>query len=187
MRALLLYCLLNMLTALNKPTTCVCTTEPCPVVGENTLHMGDGTAVVTYDYVRHGDYIVVVSATGEITPADLDHGTETTSCTQKYSRMLDDDEVKDCDAGHILANRLGGYGNEPINIFPQAPSINRGAYAQFENNIYQCVKGGAKSADLHWKFTYGNETQTKPISIEYTASFVGGNCAKLASTFTNIG
>jgi hypothetical protein len=33
--------------------------------------------------------------------------------------MLDDDGVKDCDAGHILANRLGGPGNQPINIFPQ--------------------------------------------------------------------
>ncbi len=33
--------------------------------------------------------------------------------------MLDDDGVKDCDAGHILAHRLGGPGNQPINIFPQ--------------------------------------------------------------------
>ena len=38
-------------------------------------------------------------------------GTDTTSCTQKYSRLLDDDGVKNCDAGHILARRLGGPGN----------------------------------------------------------------------------
>lgn len=39
--------------------------------------------------------------------------------TQNYSRSLDDDGVQDCDAGHILAHRLGGPGNQPINIFPQ--------------------------------------------------------------------
>ena len=46
-------------------------------------------------------------------------GTDTTTCTQNYSRSLDDDGVQDCDAGHILAHRLGGPGNQPINIFPQ--------------------------------------------------------------------
>jgi hypothetical protein len=101
--------------------------------------------------------------------------------------MLDDDGIKDCDAGHILANRLGGYGNEPINIFPQDASMNRGTYAQFENNIYQCINDGAKSANLHWKFTYVNETQTKPISVEYSASFLGGECTDLTSVFTNLG
>lgn len=54
-----------------------------------------------------------------ITKNDLDKGSDTTDCTQKYSRMLDDDGVQDCDAGHILAHRLGGPGNQPINIFPQ--------------------------------------------------------------------
>ncbi len=62
---------------------------------------------------------MVTSATATITIADLDKGTDTTSCTQSYSRMLDDDGVQDCDAGHILAHRLGGPGNQPINIFPQ--------------------------------------------------------------------
>lgn len=51
---------------------------------------------------------VVTSASVTITKSNLDKGTDTTSCTQTYSRNLDDDGVKDCDAGHILANRLGG-------------------------------------------------------------------------------
>lgn len=187
MRLLLLYGLLNILRMVSSSTTCVCTTVPCPVSGANTLHMGGGTAVITYQYVQHGDYEVVSSASGDITVADLDHGTDTTSCTQKYSRMLDDDGIEDCDAGHILANRLGGYGNEPINIFPQAPSINRGAYAQFENNIYDCVQSGATSAHLQWHFTYGNSTATKPESVKYDATFIGGKCTHLESSFTNIG
>lgn len=65
---------------------------------------------------------MVKSASVTITKANLDKGTDTTSCTQDYSRSLDDDGVKDCDAGHILAHRLGGPGNQPINIFPQVKS-----------------------------------------------------------------
>jgi hypothetical protein len=187
MRLLLLYCLLNLVMTISGSTTCVCTTVPCPVSGKNTLHMGGGSAVITYQYMRHGDYDVVTSASGDITSADLDHGTDTTSCTQKYARQLDDDGIQDCDAGHILANRLGGYGNEPMNIFPQASSINRGAYAQFENNIYDCVQSGATSTHLQWLFTYDNSTETKPVSVDYSASFLGGKCTYLASSFTNTG
>lgn len=79
---------------------------------------------------------MVTSASVTITKANLDKGSDTTSCTQDYSRSLDDDGVKDCDAGHILAHRLGGPGNQPINIFPQDLSVNRGSWAQFEGVIY---------------------------------------------------
>ena len=67
----------------------------------------------------HNNYPVVKSAKVTITAANLDMGTETTTCTQSYSRSLDDDGIQNCDAGHILAHRLGGPGNQPINIFPQ--------------------------------------------------------------------
>ncbi len=78
-----------------------------------------GGATATFQYEMHNGYAVVISAYVTIVKDNLDKGTDTTSCTQDYSRMLDDDGVKDCDAGHILANRLGGSGNQPINIFPQ--------------------------------------------------------------------
>jgi hypothetical protein len=186
MWVLFLYGLLNMMiTMCNAETLCVCTTVPCPENGQNTIQMGGGTAKITYEYKTHGEYPVIIAAQGVITPLDLDHGTDTTSCTQKYSRILDDDGIKDCDAGHILANRLGGYGNEPLNIFPQDASINRGAYAQFENNIYHCIESGAKDANFQWKFTYENDTRTKPNKIEYSVLFDGGNCTQLTSVFTN--
>jgi hypothetical protein len=73
----------------------------------------------TYIYAIHNGVPVVTSASVTVTKSNLDKGTDTTSCTQDYSRSLDDDGVQDCDAGHILANRLGGSGNQPINIFPQ--------------------------------------------------------------------
>lgn len=91
----------------------------------------------------------------------------------------------DCDAGHILAHRLGGPGNQPINIFPQDLSVNRGSYAQFENDIYDCIKGGASSGSLAWTFTYESTSHTKPYKVSYSATFVGGPCNSLNQVFTN--
>lgn len=61
----------------------------CPVPGFNYLTEGGG-AVGTYYYVLHGIYPVVYNASVTITLADLNNGTDTTSCTQAYSRALDD-------------------------------------------------------------------------------------------------
>lgn len=173
------------LAALNHvmPEYCVCTTVECPMEGKNSLVMGDGNADISYIYEQHGEYLVVSSATGILTPLSLDNGSETTSCTQKYSRMLDDDGVKDCDAGHILANRLGGYGNEPLNIFPQDPSTNRGIYSQMEGRIYDCMQE-ANEGYLSWEFIYANSSSTKPINVIYSAEFDKG-CEGMKETFPN--
>ena len=165
-------------------STCVCTTVPCPVYGKNYLTEGGG-GQGEYNYRDHAGHYVVTSASATISSNDLDKGSDTTSCTQSYSRTLDDDGVEDCDAGHILANRLGGPGNQPINIFPQDLSINRGSYAQFEDDIYDCVKGGATSASLAWDFTYESTSHTKPYKVSYTATFTGGPCATLSQVFSN--
>jgi hypothetical protein len=164
---------------------CVCTTVPCPVEGNNTVIMGNGNANIEYVYAIHNNHEVVISASGTISPGSLDHGTETTSCTQKYSRMLEDDGNQNCDAGHILANRLGGYGNTPINIFPQNASSNRGPYAQFEGNIYDCMKTGASIGYLSWVFYYESVDHTQPYSVLYNANFEGGTCKSLRSQFEN--
>ena len=162
---------------------CVCTTVPCPEVGVNKLTMGDGYADMTYTYIQQGDYVVVSEAKATLLPESLGKGTETTDCTRKYSRMLEDDGYSNCDAGHILANHLGGYGNEPLNIFPQNHSINSGIFAQFEGKIYDCMLE-ANEGSLSWIFTYRNSTSTQPISIEYSASFDKG-CSPLNEMFGN--
>lgn len=164
---------------------CVCTTVPCPVEGNNTIVMGNGFALIDYIYENHRDYEVVVSASGTITVGSLDHGTDTTSCTQQYSRMLEDDGEQDCDAGHILANRLGGYGNQPINIFPQNMTVNRGEYAQFEGDIYDCMKNGGGVGHLSWDFYYDDCGRTMPSSVEYVAVFEDGDCGTIRSLFPN--
>jgi hypothetical protein len=145
-----------------------------------------GGATGTYDYVTHNGFAVVSSASVTITLASLNQGSDTTSCTQSYSRTLDDDGTQDCDAGHILANRLGGPGNQPINIFPQNLSVNRGSYAQYEDSIYQCISAkGATSAALKWSFSYPSPSNTKPNSVTYAATYTGGSCSSTTETFTN--
>lgn len=162
----------------------MCTTVPCPKNGYNYLEEGGGS-IGTYYYSDHSGTPVVTSASVTITLADMDKGTDTTSCTQEYSRTLDDDGIADCDAGHILAHRLGGPGNQPINIFPQDLSINRGAYAQYEDSIYHCITGGASSADLAWKFYYESTAKTKPYKLTYSAVYHGGSCTDSSMQFTN--
>jgi len=77
-------------------------------------------------------------------------------------------------------------GNQPINIFPQDLSVNRGSYAQFEGKIYDCIHTyGATAAALAWTFTYETTLKTKPYKVLYTAKFTGGTCANLSQTFTN--
>lgn len=166
-------------------SSCVCTTVPCPQSGTNYLSIpGGGTG--TYYYVIHSNYPVIYSASVTITQNNMDKGSDTTSCTQQYSRNLDDDGVKDCDAGHILAHRLGGPGNQPINIFPQDLSVNRGSYAQYEDTIYQCItKYGASKAFLSWSFSYTNSGRTKPSSVTYKADFTGGTCNDSTKIFNN--
>lgn len=166
-------------------STCVCTTIICPVEGRNDIIMGNGYARMEYTYQLHGDHEVVVSASGTIELGSLDNGTGTTSCTQEYSRMLEDDGSENCDAGHILANRLGGYGNEPLNLFPQIASVNRGIYAQFEGDIYDCMQSGARSGLLSWEFNYETPERTMPTTVNYSATFDGGNCTTMSSLFPN--
>lgn len=163
---------------------CVCTTVQCPQEGINNVIMGNGYANIDYIYEFHNDQLIITSASGTIYPESLSQGTETTDCTRKYSRMLEDDGNQNCDAGHILANHLGGYGNIPTNIFPQNLNINRGSYADFENDIYECMISGANNADLKWVFYYHNN-HTMPYQIDYQADFENGNCTHIQSQFSN--
>lgn len=162
---------------------CVCTTVPCPQYGENNIIMGNGYANMTYIYENHSDFPVVVKAQGIINVESLNHGSETTSCTRSYSRMLEDDGEQSCDAGHILANRLGGYGNEPLNIFPQNSTINEGVFSQFEGKIYDCI---VETAYLEWEFFYESEAHTMPNKVIYSAEFDDlSSCESLSDEFSN--
>ena len=177
-----LYLLLLLIKTVSS-NYCICTTVECPFIGENKIIMGNGFAEMYYNYIEHQDYIVVSHAKGIIKKQSLDTGSETTSCTRKYSRMLEDDGYQNCDAGHILAKRLGGYGNQPLNIFPQNSKINQGIFNQFEARIYQCIREGS-TGFLSWDFSYDNITSTQPNKVIYSASFDKG-CKYFRKEFTN--
>lgn len=185
MNILILFISLINLINYSNASTCYCTTVPCPVSGANYLTEGGG-GTGTYYYSLHNNIPVVVSAMVRISIDNMNKGTDTTKCTQNYARSLDDDGIQDCDAGHILANHLGGPGNQPINIFPQDLTINRGSYAQYEDVIYTCITSkGVNFADLTWTFNYSSITQTKPISVKYDVKYTGGSCLSSSKTFTN--
>lgn len=175
----------KIINAYNSSSTCYCTTVPCPVEGKNLLTIGGGTTG-SYYYTLHNNIPVISSAYVRVSMTNMNKGTDTTTCTQNYARSLDDDGIQDCDAGHILANHLGGPGNQPINIFPQDLSINRGSYAQYEDTIYTCITSkGVNYADLAWSFTYSSNTKTKPINVKYDVSYIGGTCSSSSKTFSN--
>lgn len=177
-----MFYLLFLLFSIVNSEDCVCTTVMCPVVGENYIIMGNGNANVQYYYENHGTYNVVSKAYANISHYSLDNGSETTSCTQKYSRLLDDN-TQECDAGHILANRLGGYGNQPLNIFPQNASINRGIYKEMEYQIYDCMIEN-NIGYLSWIFYYEDNNKTKPYKVDYQANFEF-YCKEIYNSFSN--
>jgi len=185
MKYILLLSMFLSWTNIFASTTCVCTTVPCPINGKNTLIEGiNGTGV--YYYNNHNEQPVVMYAYATISNNDLDQGTGTTSCTQDYSRMMDDENLE-CDAGHILANRLGGPGNQPINIFPQKPNVNRGIFSSFEEKIYDCINNGTVTANLYWEFFYEDVSHTRPYEVYYNASFIGSECEPIEELFDNVG
>lgn len=186
MNIFLFILLINLINLVNSYTSsCYCTTVPCPAIGTNYLTEG-GEGVGTYYYSFHNNIPVITSAFVIISINNMDKGTDTTTCTQNYARYLDDDGIQDCDAGHILAHRLGGPGNQPINIFPQDLSINRGSYAQYEDSIYTCITSkGTVYANLSWVFSYSSNTRTKPISVTYDVKYQGGACSSQTKTFIN--
>ena len=185
MNYMFIYSIILSVVKVFASTSCICTTVPCPIIGENTLVEGlSGKGI--YYYENHTDQPVVKYTYATITNEDIDHGSETTSCTQEYSRMLDDENLE-CDAGHILAHRLGGPGNQPINIFPQKPSVNRGIYKSFEQKIYDCLNNGSVTASLYWEFFYEDVWHTRPYEVYYNASFVGSECEPMEELFDNVG
>jgi len=61
------------INAINLTSSCICTTVQCPIVGTNTLVMGNGSLTIHYKYILHNNIPVVSSADGivYITPTDI--------------------------------------------------------------------------------------------------------------------
>ena len=153
-----------------------------PKIKDNNVIMGNGYAKFNYYYINHNGFNVVKYVEGNLNKKSLDKGTKTTSCTEKYARFLEDDNKQNCDAGHILAKRLGGYGNITTNIFPQNSTINRGIYAKYEKEIYNFVKK-KNNVNLRWEFFYKTDKNTMPFLVNYSV-FIN-NSLQFYNVFNN--
>ena len=154
-----------------------------PTSGTNSLEAGGG-GKCTYRYATHDSMPVVTSASCKISKADLDTGSEPQPTERDYVHKLGGhDGCTDDDAGHILANQLGGKA-VPTNLFPQEPHLNRGAWEQFEKKIYACVKDGA--ATLSWTFSYASTKDQRPSKATYKVAYAAGSaCDDASESFEN--
>ena len=160
--------------------------ETYPAVGANPLAAGGG-GTCSYLYADHDGTPVVSSASCTISAADLDTGSEPEPNDREYVRQLGEhDHCDNDDAGHILANRLGGKAVPP-HLFPQSPHLNRGDWESFERQIYACISSGnSRGATLKWEFDYSTSSDLRPTSATYSASFSDtGSCDSVTHTYSN--
>jgi len=167
----------------------------CPGRGDNELPAGGGGSC-KFRYTYHDGNgtgtgaPVVTSGSCSITRADLGAGGDTTVRTRNWVRELAvNDGCEMDDAGHILANNLGGCGKCPINLFPQNLRINRGEYRLMEAAIYDCIAAAPEGAvaQLSWKFWYKTPAKQhmRPESYQYNATFSSGPCSPMSKIFPN--
>jgi RHS repeat-associated protein len=111
----------------------------------------------------------LLAAYARIEPYHIGTGTPTTDAARVFARGLG---LPTDDAGHAIGNNLGGLGGVTSgNIFPQAPSVNRGAFAQFEQQIArQVLAGNEVFVGVVPQYAPG---ATRPFSISYQVSVNG--------------
>ena len=100
-----------------------------------------------------------------ITQDHLDRGTETNLAMRTFVRRLG---LQTDQAGHIIANRLGGLGTVRWNIFPQNPRFNAGVFrADVEDLIYQHVRNNGP-VEIWFRFDYDDWFHpNRPSRISY--------------------
>lgn len=123
---------------------------------------------------RKGPIVKVTQADGRVTRVvahihnyDLNTGSEPTDKTRSFARSHG---CSTDDAGHIIADRLGGCGDAEGNIFPQDPHINRGQFRMMESTVAEAA-GKLKSRDDFIRYTvelkYADKTKTRPYIVRY--------------------
>jgi RHS repeat-associated protein len=117
----------------------------------------------------HGEQGQLLAAYAKIEPYHIGTGTPTTDAARSFARSLG---FPTDDAGHAIGNNLGGLGGATSgNIFPQAPSVNRGAFAQFEQQVArQVLAGNEVYTGIIPQYAEG---ATRPYSITYQVSVNG--------------
>ncbi|MFS0724817.1 PrsW family glutamic-type intramembrane protease [Paenibacillus sp. 1P07SE] len=109
------------------------------------------------------------SVFAKIEPHHIGTGTATNRSSRAFVRRLG---RQTDDAGHGIGNNLGGPGGARSgNLFPQTPSVNRGAFQQFEQQIVRAVNSG-KEVYVRVVPNYPAGA-TRPDSIRYIVRIDG--------------
>jgi hypothetical protein len=99
-----------------------------------------------------------------IEPKHLNTGGKVSPKMLKRNKMMG--KVKGDDTGHVIANRLGGAGDDAFNFFPQRININRGIYRLEETKVAEALKSGkASHVDMKFNFKYNDQFSTRPNSF----------------------
>ena len=122
---------------------------------------------------RHNENGSLKSATEKIRTEDLGKGTSKNSSSRIFARNLG---CEGDDAGHAIGNRLGGSGSKS-NVFPQAPSVNRGEFRDFEGDVAESVKRGSNV--IVRVVPQYDEGSTRPHSILYQARVDGSTESRI--------
>lgn len=97
-------------------------------------------------------------------------GSETVPKTRQFQKDMNGPIPKGFesnDAGHIIANQLGGTGKNEYNIIPQSSHFNRGTWkTEVEGLVYKEVLENG-SANYVIKPQYASATATRPHKIHY--------------------
>ncbi|PWK14454.1 DNA/RNA non-specific endonuclease [Tumebacillus permanentifrigoris] len=114
-------------------------------------------------------------ASAKIEPQHLKTGSATNQASRDLARALG---TPTDDAGHAIGSQLGGLGGATSGIiFPQAPSINRGRFRDFEDEIAELVKEG-KQVFIRVVPKYENGS-TRPTEILYQVRIEGKTISKV--------
>ena len=122
---------------------------------------------------RHNENGSLKSATEKIRTEDLGKGTSKNSSSRIFARNLG---CEGDDAGHAIGNRLGGSGSKS-NVFPQAPSVNRGEFRDFEGDVAESGKRGSNV--IVRVVPQYDEGSTRPHSILYQARVDGSTESRI--------
>jgi hypothetical protein len=148
-----------------------------PVVKEGAdIKPSGNTGTRSFRYVKHKSGLTSVVETGvnervvevkaDLSVAHLGKGSDVTDAGRQFVTTLGSNSD---DAGHVIANRLGGGGGGTVdNLFPQLANVNRGAFAQWEAQIAEWIKDTNNKVSIDIKFNYG-QGDSRPISVDYNA------------------
>ncbi len=141
--------------------------------------LGLASAIGNYPKVTRDGQGRITKWDFDIAPDHIGTGSVTNQAARDHARTLG---IATDDAGHARGSKLGGPGNVLDNIFPQAPSINRGKFRVFEKGVAEHIIENDVSATARLTALYEGK-DTRPYQLIYEIKFSDGS--KLSKIFEN--